>query len=91
MVNLLNSPQEVKNFNLEKILICPQCEKKATVCNAENCSIWIRGNTPQILQLGELPFIKLIETETTNPYSEGILKVLNKIEENGIGFGFWPR
>ncbi|MDE5121355.1 MAG: hypothetical protein O4965_15185 [Trichodesmium sp. St19_bin1] len=72
-------------------MIWPRCEKKATVCNAENCSIWIRGNTPQILQLGELPFIKLIETETTNPYSEGILKVLNKIEENGIGFGFWPR
>jgi hypothetical protein len=52
----------VKNFNPEKILIGPQCKKKATVCNAENCSIWMRGSTPHILQLGELPFLKLTET-----------------------------
>ena len=77
-----------KNFNLEKILICPQCGKKVTLCNAENCSVWIRGNTPHILQIGELPFIKLTETETTHPYSEGILKLLNKIDKNGIVLDF---
>ena len=81
-------PTRQKNFHLEKILICPECGQKAIPCNAENCPVWIRGNTPHILQPGDLPFIKLTETETTHPYSEGILKVLNKIGENGIVLDF---
>ena len=81
-------PTRQKNFNLEKILICPECGQKSKLCSAKNCPVWIRGNTPHILQLGELPFIKLTETETTHPYSEGILKVLNQIGENGIVLDF---
>ncbi|MGB3510426.1 MAG: sulfotransferase domain-containing protein [Microcoleaceae cyanobacterium] len=86
--NIPNLPQRQKNFHLKKLLVCPQCGKKAVPCNLENCPVWMRGNTPHILQPGDLPFLKLTEIETTHPYSEGILKVLNKIGENGIVLDF---
>ncbi len=86
--NTSNLPQREKKFNLEELLICPECGKKAAPCNVENCPVWIRGNTPHILCSEDLPFIKLTETETTHPYSEGILSVLNKIGENGIVLDF---
>lgn len=82
------TPQRQRNFNLEKLLICPECGQKAKPCNAKNCPVWMRGNTPHILQPGDFPFIKLTETETTHPYSEGILKVLNKIGDQGIVLDF---
>ncbi|MDJ0555458.1 MAG: sulfotransferase domain-containing protein [Microcoleaceae cyanobacterium MO_207.B10] len=86
--NFPNFPQRQKKFNLEKLLICPECGQKAKPCHAENCPVSIRGNTPHLLQPGDLPFLKLTETETTHPYSEGILKVLNKIGNNGIVLDF---
>lgn len=86
--NIPNQPQRQRIFNLEKLLICPQCGNIAAPCNKQNCPVWVRRNTPHILQPGYLPFIKLTETETTHPYSEGILTVLNKIGENGIVLDF---
>jgi len=86
--NTPNLSQREKNFDIEKLLICPECGEKAKPCNMENCPIWIRRNTPHILQPGELPFIRLTETETTHPYSEEILTVLNQIGENGIVLDF---
>lgn len=83
-----NLPERDQKFNLEELLICPECSAKVAPCNAKNCPVWIRGNTPHILQAEDLPFIKLTETETTHPYSEGILTVLNKIGENGIVLDF---
>ncbi|MDY6802893.1 MAG: class I SAM-dependent methyltransferase [Cyanobacteriota bacterium] len=57
-------------------------------CQQTNCPIWKRGNTFHFLQPEEVPFTRLTEPQNTHPYSESILKVLEKIGDKGIVLDF---
>lgn len=84
-------PERERKFNLEGMLRCPECDRQFSPpgnCNAENCPVWKRGNTFHVLPKGDLPFTRLIERQTTHPYSEEILDVLEKIGDDGIVLDF---
>ena len=57
-------------------------------CPQKNCPIWKRGNALHFLQPKDAPFTRLTEPQKTHPYSEAILKVLDKIGTQGIVLDF---
>ena len=94
-------PEREKIFNLEEILKCPVCEyrinrikkpgffkKPGFWCEQKNCPLWKRGNAFHFLQPKNAPFTRLTEPQNTHPYSEAILKVLEKIGDQGIVLDF---
>ena len=80
-----NQQQQPRNrkFELKQILYCPECGSKLNQldkpCEVCNYPVYTRGNTPHILQKGDLPFLRLTETEKTHPYSPYVIELLTKI------------
>ncbi|GET37168.1 class I SAM-dependent methyltransferase [Microseira wollei] len=72
-----------RKFELKQLLYCPECGSKLNQidrsCGVCNYPVYTRGNTPHILQKGDLPFLRLTETEKTHPYSPYVIELLTKI------------
>jgi SAM-dependent methyltransferase len=74
-----------RKFELEQLLYCPECGSKLNQldnpCEVCNYPVYTRGNTPHIIQKGDLPFLRLTETEKTHPYSPYVIELLTKIKD----------
>lgn len=77
-----------RKFEIEQLLYCPECGSKLNQlnrpCQGCNFPVYTRGNTPHILQKGDLPFLRLTETENTHPYSPYVIELLSNIGDGLI-------
>lgn len=81
-----------RQFKLEKLLSFPNYNEdinfnKLEKLHLSDCDVHVRGETVHILNKDELPFIRVTETETTHPYSQDVLDILEQVD-NGIALDF---
>ncbi|KST67356.1 class I SAM-dependent methyltransferase [Mastigocoleus testarum] len=93
-VNDLGSTSQPRkrDFQLENLLSFPNYNGNLSFNELEklhlsDCDLYIRGTTLHVLQKGEQPFVRLTENETTHPYSQDALDILERVN-NGIVLDF---
>ena len=85
--------QKPKSFDIEQLLYCPECRQKIILsqldsrCTVCNRTVYTRGGTPHILPKDELPFLRMTEKQSTHPYSQDVMAILDKVGD-GIVLDF---